>query len=227
MMLFIAPSAHLFAQDWSGEGEFGYVNNDTEAASNDTLTLKAKLGRESERWRHSARAEAIYAESESEGVTSKTADKIFVAWKSDRKLGEKHYIYSLVNYETDAVNQLDYRVNESVGYGRRLLKGPRHLLETEIGIGARQTSIDDESEDEAVLRLAADYRYNFSEQAHFTEELSVEYGHLSTVTRSVTGLSSKLQDNLASKIGYTHQRVDSDGDTQNESILAVTLVYSF
>lgn len=216
------------AQDWSGEGEFGFVSTDSDTTSSDTLTLKAKVGRETERWRHTAKAEAIYAESENElGESSTTSERFFASWKTDYKMGEKHYIYGLVNYETDEVIDLDYRVNESVGYGIRLLRGPKHLLDTEIGVGARQTSINDVREDEAVLRLAADYRYNISDSAHFSEEASIEHGSESTISRSITGLTAKIQDNLASKISYTYQHVDTNGVTSDESIFAVTLVYSF
>lgn len=216
------------AQDWSGEGELGFVSSDSETTSSDTLTMKARLERETERWRHTAKAEALYAESENEdGVSSKTAERFFASWKTDRKFGDTHYIYGLINYETDGVIDLDYRVNESVGYGISLLRGPRHFLDTEVGVGARQTRIDGVREDEGVLRLAADYRYNISDAAHFSEELSVEHGGESTITRSITGLSAKIQDNLASKISYTYQHVDTEGDTTDESIFAVTLVYSF
>ncbi|MGM0595121.1 MAG: DUF481 domain-containing protein [Pseudomonadota bacterium] len=222
-----APLGTLHAQDWSGEGELGYVTTDSETSSNDTFTLKAKVGRESELWRHTAHAEVIYAESETDGVSSKTSDRRFVSWKSDRKLGERHYIYGLVNYEADDVNQLDYRANVSVGYGNQILRGPRHKLDAEIGAGWRETKIAGLKEDEAVLRFAGDYRYNITDASHISEELSVEYGSESTVTRSVTGLSSKLKDNLASKLSYTRQRVDTDEATTDESILAVTIVYSF
>ncbi|MCW8828864.1 MAG: DUF481 domain-containing protein [Gammaproteobacteria bacterium] len=228
LALATTASGTAVAQDWSGEGEFGFVSTDSETTSSDTLTLKARIARETERWRHTAKAEALYAESENEeGISSRTSERLFASWKTDRKLGEKHYIYGLINYETDGVLDLDYRVNESVGYGIRLLRGPRHVLDTEIGVGARQTSINDVREDEGVLRLAADYRYNINDAAHISEEASVEHGSDSTVTRSITGLSAKIQGNLASKISYTYQHVDTDGDTTDESIFAVTLVYSF
>lgn len=226
LALATAPTL-LFAQDWSGEGEMGFVSSKSEDTSSDTLTLKARLNRETERWRHTAKAEANYAESEVDGVKSKTAERIYSSWKTDRKLGEKHYIYGLINYETDDIVDLDYRINESVGYGIRLLPGPRHTLDTEIGVGARQTKIAGERDDEGVVRLAADYRFQINEGARFSEELTVEHGSEATITRSITGLSTKIQGNLASKISYTHQRVDSDSETQDESIFAVTLVYSF
>lgn len=223
----MAPVSLASAQDWSGEGELGYISSDSDTASNDTFTLKARLGRETEHWRHTAKAEAIYAESTEDGVESKSADRRFLSWKSDRKLGKKHYIYGLVSYESDAINSIDYRTNESVGYGNRLLQGPVHLLDLEIGAGARQSEINGVRDDEGVLRLAADYRYNFSDNAHFTEEFSHEHGTDTRITRSVTGLSAKINNSLASKLSYTRQRTESDAATLNESIVAATLVYSF
>jgi len=223
----LAPVTLAMAQDWSGEGELGYVSSDTDTTSSESLTVKARIGRETEKWRHTAKAEAIYAKSKEDGVESKSADRRFFSWKSDRKLGKKHYIYGLVSYESDVINNIDYRTNESVGYGNRLLQGPTHLLDLEIGAGARQTETDGVRNDEGVLRLAADYRYNISDSAHVTEELSHEHGTDTRISRSVTGLSTKINSSLASKLSYTRQRTESDEATLNESIVAATLVYSF
>lgn len=221
------PVAPALAQDWSGEGELGYISNETDTTSSDTFTLKAKIGRETARWRHTAKAEATYAESEENDVKSKSADRRFFSWKTDRKLGNNHYIYGLLSYESDAINNIDYRTNESVGYGNRLLQGPTHLLDVEIGLGARQSEVDNVRNDEGVLRLAADYRYNISDNAHITEEVSYEHGTDTRIGRSVTGLSTKINGSLASKLSYTRQRTESDEATLNESTIAATLVYSF
>jgi putative salt-induced outer membrane protein YdiY len=215
------------AAEWSGEAELGYVRSDNSTATSDTLNAKAKVGSETEHWRHTARAEALFAESESDGVESKTAEKYMAGWKSERKLGQKSYWYGLINYETDRVTQLDYRVSEFLGYGFRLVKTERQTLDIEVGAGARQTSVNDESNDEAVGRLALNYLNKLSETAKFTEELSTEIGEESTITRSVTGLSAKIQDNLASKLTYTFQRVETDEASEDESIFAAALVFSY
>ena len=103
-------------------------------------------------------------------------------------------------------------------------------LDLEIGPGARQTKLDNgETDSEAIARGAAKLEWDISKTSKFTEVLTVEAGEDVTITKSVTGLSSKINGNLSMKITYTYKTTSEvpvgTDDTDTET--AVTLVYNF
>lgn len=229
--LLAVPAAALAAPDevpppWKGEAELGLVSTggNTEATS---LTAKATVVNERHRWRHTAHGEALNTSDRN----ATTAERYLLSGKSDLKITEFNYLFASVVWEKDRFSGYDYRVNETVGYGRRLVHSPAVRLDAEAGAGARQSKVTatGDTQDEALGRLAAKLAWTISDTTGFGEEVTVDIGEESTVTRSVTSLKSQVAGNLATKITFTYRnQTDTPAGTKaNDYETAVALVYSF
>ena len=103
-------------------------------------------------------------------------------------------------------------------------------LDLEAGPGARRYKITNgKSDTEFLVRGAAKYAWKITTTSKFTEDLTVESSSDTTITKSVTGLSSKINGDLAMKVTYTvkHTSDVPPGIEKTDTETAVTLVYSF
>ena len=214
------------ASTWKGNVELGILitNGNTKTKN---ITFKSQVIKESDRWRHTLKAEAL--NSSDKGTT--TAERYLASGKSDFKLSDRSYLFGLVAYENDRFSGYNYRVAETLGYGYSLIKRPALTLDLEAGAGARQSRIiiTDESRNEAVLHLAGNLGWKISDNATFTQSLSTDIAQKSTITKSVTALTNQIVGNLQSKISFTAQNNSQvpAGTTKLDTETAVTLVYNF
>lgn len=220
-----AKAADSPPEGWTAEIGLGYVRT---SGNTNTESIKgtAKAVNEIEKWRHTVNFEAL--NSSDNDVT--TAERYFLSGKSDYKYTKYNYWYGSIAYDDDRFSGYDYRVTESVGYGRRLIHEPTLSLDGEIGPGARQSKTDaGDSENEFLVRLAGNLKWKISETSNFTEDLSTEIGEDSTVSKSVTGLKANINTSLAMKLTYTvkHTSDVPVGVKNTDSEFVVTLVYSY
>lgn len=230
-ILLISGAAH--AEDlvttpeslWKASAELGYVatsgNTNTQ-----TLNAKAMASNEREKWRHKVEVSALNASDKE--VT--TAEKYTFTGQSDYKLEKPNYLFGNIAYENDRFSGYEYRVSESIGYGRRVIDNTGLNLDLEIGPGARQSKLDDgTTQNEAMARAAARLNWAVSETSAFEEYILIESGEDVTVTKSVTSLSSQINGSLSMKVTYTYKYTSEVpvgiDDTDTET--AITLVYNF
>ncbi|MCO6413053.1 MAG: DUF481 domain-containing protein [Thiogranum sp.] len=220
-----ASALEFRGTEWTGAGEIGYVAT---TGNTDTSNLTARLGVTNERdhWRHKLALEAL--NTEDDGNT--TAERYLAAWQTDYKFSEHEYLFGRVAYEDDKFSGYEYRITETVGYGRRVLNRSNMTLDLEAGPGARQSKLEDgNTENEFVARIAARYAWQISEHATFTEDLSSDIGEDATITKSITGLQARINGNLAMKLTFTVENTSDvpDGVDKTDTETAVTLVYGF
>lgn len=210
---------------WRAEIGIGYVkttgNTDTESLKGDIKAVK-----EHDKWRHNIKIEGL--NTSDSGVT--TAERYFVSGKSDYRFSKFNYWYVTAAYDDDHFSGYDYRLSESIGYGRRLLERASLTIDTEIGPGARQSKTDaGEHEDEFLLRLAGNLLWKVSEHSDFSEDLSSEIGEDNTISKSVTALSANINSNLAMKLSYMikHTSTVPPGIDKTDTETVVTIVYKY
>lgn len=210
---------------WKGEAELGFIstsgNTDTE-----TLNAKAKIINERDKWKHTARIEATRA-SDSGTVT---AQRNFVSAKTDFKFSERGYVFGLLQYEDNRFSGFDYQASLIMGYGRKLIKRDNLTLDAEVGVGTRQSELDSGvKNDEGILYGGMEVDWKISKSANFNEKLTIESGDDATISKSVSGLKTKINSKLASKITYTIKHVSEVpvGVEKTDKEIAVTLVYNF
>ena len=217
------PDAAMSGATWKGNVEIGFVMT-TGNTETETLNAKAKAETDREKWRHTINLEALNSSDQSVS----TAERYMLSGQSSYKMGAKNFFFALVSYEDDRFSGYDYRVTESIGYGRRVLGEPALTLDLEIGPGARQSKLDSgKSEDELMARGAAKLMWKVSNTSKFTEDLTTEVGEDVTVTKSVTALSAKVNGSLSTKLSYTIKNTSDvpPGFHKTDSEMAVTLVF--
>lgn len=212
---------------WKASVEFGLVNT-TGNTETQTITSKAKVELDKVQWRHSAAFESLSSSDEA----GTTAERYEVNGQSNYKIGasKRNYLFFMINYEDDRFSGYDYRATETIGYGRRVVEEPSLTLDLEIGPGARQSELENgDSEDEGLLRGAAKLAWKISGTSSLTEDLSVEAGEDTTISKSVTALTAKINSSLATKVTYTVKNTsDVPVDTEKtDTETAVTLIYTF
>jgi putative salt-induced outer membrane protein len=225
--------AVAFAAPWSGEFGLGYLAT---SGNTDTSSVNAKLGLEyvEGAWKNSFLATAMGATDVDDTTNEErsTAERYLAANKLDYNFTERDYAFFALEWEKDLFGAVRQRTSQTVGYGRHVLVGPEHLLDLEVGVGARQNRLNDAirtKEDDAIARFAGKYIWNLSETSAFQQTLKVETGDTNTYTESVTELKMSIVGNLFAALAYTI-RNNSDvpaGTKKTDTLTAVNLSYAF
>lgn len=210
---------------FTGSVELGYLAS---SGNSETTSLNSKLvlQYEQEVWRHGFMAQAIRATTDD----TLTAERYQAAAKSDYKFSEYNYLFATVNYVKDEFSGYQRRLSEAVGYGRRLIETTDHVLDVEIGVGARQVELVDGTEQsDGIVRFSGNYQWAITDSSSFTQTLAVEAGDANTFSESVSSLTANLMGNLALKVSYTI-RSNSEvpvGTEETDTYTAVSLLYTF
>ena len=229
-VLLLAPLA-LLAQEteetgpWAGKATLGYLatsGNTENATLNTGLEVSYTVGN----WVHLAEAFALNA-SENEATSAEAYE---LGWKSERRLTEHDFLYGRLQWRKDRFGGYATQFSQTIGYGRRLIDAEKHKLNAELGLGGRQSELQDATEeDEIVYTGGLFYQWQFSETAEFRQSLTAEAGDENTYSQSVTAVSAKLFGDLALVASYTIKH-NSDVPPQTEKsdrYSALSLEYAF
>lgn len=225
----LAPISLLAQEEstdpWSGKATLGYLatSGNTE---NSTLNTGVEVGFATGKWQHFAKAFALHA-SENE-IT--TAEAYELGWKTERNLTDVDFVFGRLDWRKDNFGAFDTQFAQTVGYGRRLIKTDTQLLNVEIGVGARQSELQNGiTENETIFRGGAYYKWKFSETAEFRQDLTAESGAENTYLESITAVSAKLLGQLALVASYTikHNTDVPPLTEKSDTYTALSLEYVF
>jgi putative salt-induced outer membrane protein len=230
IVMALAVSFSSMAQEepespWSGKATLGYLatSGNTE---NSTLNTGVEVGFETGAWQHFAAAAAIHAK-ESETTT---AEAYALGWKTERNLTDTDFIFGRLDWRKDRFSGYDSQFSQTVGYGRRVFDTDQHVLNVEVGVGARQSKLlSGITESEAIFRGGAYYKWLLSETAEFRQDVTTEAGSDNTYVESVTAISAKLLGDLALVASYTIKH-NTDVPVlveKTDTYTALSLEYSF
>lgn len=210
---------------WSISAELGAVIN---SGNTDSKSFNGRFGAgyEIAKWRHTLALEATGVEES--GVTTK--ERYLASYKADYKFSARDYWFFALRGERDRFSGYKYQLSESTGYGCRILDTPTQRFDAEIGPGARQSELDDGTEEnELIARGAIAYIWHISDTSSFSEDLVVQAGESNTETESVTGLKVKINSSLALKLTYTlkHNSDVPEGNKNTDTITSINLVYDY
>jgi putative salt-induced outer membrane protein len=221
-----APAAAAEPESpWSGKVSLGYLST---SGNTDTTTYKTafEVAYEKNKWKHQLSGGANGAED----TDVATAESYQMAWKTDYSFTERDYVYGLINWNKDRFSGVTEQLSESIGYGRRVIESPSHILNLEIGAGNRDADLsNDTSESGAIVRGGLDYTWLFSETSGFSQKLNVETGSDNTYIESISELRARLVGDLAIVLSYT-VRDNSDvpmGNVNTDKLTAVSIEYAF
>ncbi len=228
LLIFALFATTGHAQDeegFSGRIALGYLATSGNS-ENENLSTNFGLEWNYAPWQHSLSGLAVTASSNN--VT--TAESYSLDWQSNYDLNERSYAFGLVAWSDDKFSGYRKQVREAVGYGRRFIDTERHRLNGEAGGGVRQADLSDgRTQDEAIIRLNADYVWSISETSEFRQTLAIESGSDNAYTESMTSLTADIFGDIALVVSYTIKN-NSDVPVDREktdTFTAVSLEYSF
>lgn len=226
MSLLLMASPLVHAGDWKGEAAAGLLSTsgNSETQSVNGKILLDYLGGP---WKNAFTAVALNS-GDDEGTT---AERYTVGDKLDYNFTERDYLFGALDYEKDLFGGFRERTAETAGYGRHLLTGPVHLLDAEIGGGARQTEEQGtgDKESEAIGRIGGKYQWTISQTSAFAQSLKVESGSSNTFTEAVSELKLSIVGNLFASVSFT-ARNNSEVPPETEktdTVTALSLSYTF
>jgi putative salt-induced outer membrane protein len=209
-----------------GAAALGYLSTsgNTEATNlNSSLKIAWDLDGP---WSHNWTALAIKASTDD--VT--TAEAYAAGYKATRDISATSYLFFSGDWRQDEFSGYDRQVTEAVGYGRRLIDSPRHVLAVEGGAGAKQSDlITGEELDEAIVRGGLDYLLTISESSSFNQKVLIEQGDDNRYTESTSALKTRIVGNLALVLSYVIKN-NSDvpvGIENTDRFTAISLEYGF
>lgn len=226
---------------WSGEASAGVVatsgNSETQSSN-----ARIQVVYTSELWRNTLEGSALQASStqtnELTGAEESkvTTERYTLGDKADFNFTERDYAFLALEFEKDLIGPIRERTSETAGYGRKILTGPDHLLEAEVGAGMRQTETQVTptapiavKEDDAIGRGRLGYRWNFREDSYLGETFKVESGKSNTTMESVTEAKLSLVGKLFALASYTvRQNTDvPPGTEKTDTVTAFSLGWTF
>lgn len=224
-------SGQVMAEDakdgvWSGEASLTYILNrgNTEG---ETFGGKAKTVGDWLKWRVTGKLEGLNQSDD----TGRTGERYFGSAKLDRKFSEVSYVFVLLEHEDDRFSGYHYQTSLSAGYGRTVINSDAHKLSLEGGPGYRRSEVEanDKLEEEGFVRGALDYKWTISPSSTFSEELSVEVGDESTISKSSTKLKTKINSSFSLTLGYDikHNSDAPEGTKNSDRTTYATLDYTF
>ncbi|MCH8502428.1 MAG: DUF481 domain-containing protein [Aliidiomarina sp.] len=223
---------------WRASAEVGVL---IRSGNTDSRSWKGKLDleRDTLNWRQRAVMDYYRQERKTyEGTSVVDADRLFLSGQGNRKFANStHSSFFLYgSYEDDALNSFEYQSTVAAGYGTRWLISDAMFTDFEIGPGYSYDKIrgTGETDGDFIIRMAANYEWQISETARFTQLVSTEIGDDNTRSRAVGALTANINSRLAMRFSLTlthnstvfeqaNGRIPEKLDTET----AVTLVYTF
>lgn len=210
---------------WESNLELGSVAT---SGNTDTSSLNGKFDtlRKGQTWDFGFKLEAFT--SKDQGETSN--EKYYTEVQLNRNFTEHSYLAMRTDYEQDRFSGYDYQTTASVGLGYRAIDANDMHLDLEAAPGHRRDRVSDGPlEQEGLIRLSANYSWGFETGTEFTQLLITEQSNSNSSYKSETGMKSRINGHLATKLAYTIEHNDQvpEGTENTNSTFSVTFVYGF
>jgi len=212
---------------WAGDVGLGYIASNGNTRSS-TANAKLSLVYTNDAWQNTFLGTALGTSSNSVS----TGEQYGASDKLDYNFTPNDYALVSVEWFKDVKGPIEERLVESIGYGRRVLTGPVHLLDVDAGVGANQQTANDAVEDKSrdvIGRFAGKYTWKISDTSNFGEALKIETGSSNTFTESITELKFTLVGNVFASASYTLRNNTNvpAGARKIDTITALNLSYAF
>ncbi|WP_337842353.1 DUF481 domain-containing protein [Rheinheimera sp.] len=220
---------------WSTTAELGAIttSGNTKGTS---VTGKIDSSHEMEHWSNEYSLSAFYKRDETttdDGNTliQTSAERYAASAKGGYRLDSdsaRLFIYG--SHIDDRFGAYTEYSTVAIGYGDQIFKTKDMSLDGEIGPGyARGKTDAGEQENGLLVRSAATFRWQLSDNARFKQTVALEYGEDNKRTVAESSLTSKLNGRLQMKAAFSVQN-DSKvpvGKQKTDTQTSLTLVYSF
>lgn len=227
-IVFIAASAPAVALTNGADGELnlGYVSSSGNSES-ESLTLSSKVSWGDE---HGILQKAELKAFSGSQDGRQSAEKYFLAYQLNRSVSDAHSVFGRAAYDDDRFSGYDYQATMTLGWAALWTMSGTQKLDTEVGLGYRINKFDDGDQDEEpVLRLAADYSIELTDNTSFEQSLSSEIGDDTTISKSASDLRVAMSDVLIVKLSLNlkHYSKPLNGNENLDRVTTVSIGYKF
>ena len=229
-LLFLHQAAPLAGQDdqrtWSGEINLGgsLATGNTDRTAFDA-TLKAQFRTEHLEDRYLLSVEFA----DENGAT--TAQRILTAIESRVDFTEDNYFFGYLEYDDDRFSGFSYEINAAVGTGFRSDFSFGLLISAQLGPGFRLSKRQDtnQSESQETIRGSIGLEHSLSKNALITDDLVVTWDKDRFKVENTFALTSKLLDNLSSRVSFNIRHNDSPpfGTKSTDTLTRISIIYEF
>ncbi len=211
---------------WSGQAEVGFLASRGNNSSSST-TISITTYYRQPYLKHTLKGEIYLAKSQGE----KTSESFSLDYKIDYLTDKKGYIFNLTSYNRDKFSNISARVADVVGYGRHLIKNKKHTLDSEYGLGIRQTRYIDKTKKskEPAGYFALHYKRKLTKTTTLKEDLSILTGKDNTFSELKTALDVQMTKRLSLSVKYTlhHNQKTQIGFKKTGMVMSINLVGDF
>lgn len=210
---------------WLGELALGIVNT---SGNTRTRSVNARGAVEYRAARWGNRLSALAFSGTRDGLS--TDERYSAANKTDLRFDERNYAYTNLAYDNDRFAGVAERYAATVGYGRKVLLGPTHRLDVEVGVGANRTrDQDDLYETAAIGTIGGKYVWTISPNAEFTQTLRTEAGVTNIYVNPISALKLTIVGNLFATFNHEiRYNTEVPADTRHvDQISTINLGYAF
>jgi putative salt-induced outer membrane protein len=155
------------------------------------------------------------------------AQRLYTVGSATYNMTPDTFILTRAAHEDDRFSGYDSQSDLSVNYGQNLLREQATMdWNYSIGAGVRTSRTPTDDFEEAILRVATEYQWNISDNAMFSQTLSVEAGDESSIGRSESAIQSDISNNMSMKfsVKLKHQTEVPFGRKKTDSEASVTLL---
>ncbi|MFG6667716.1 YdiY family protein [Halomonas sp. HNIBRBA4712] len=210
--------------NFTGDAELGFTHLSGNTDSQ-TLIGKTRLTWLTGDLTHSLRGEVRNVTKD--GETS--AEQYLLAGRERYDFSGPHYLFGFARWEKDRFAGYDQQLSVIGGYGRQLLTGERHSLSLEAGPGYRNDRLREHGNEQlAVAYSAMAYRFGFSEETEFEQEMSVEYTDQNTTSRSFTALTARVSSRISMRLSHEikhNSQPPPDASERTDNTTSASLLY--
>ena len=207
--LFAASTAQA---QWTGKAELGVMvsSGNAEATSANT---KFDLAHESEKWRQTIYAGALYG---ANGEFT-TAERFEARYQLDYKINDRLSWFGALRGEEDRFSGFVYQATVSTGAAYKFIDNPTTKFAGSLGAGYRTLKeevliktdagevierIEGESESDPVIVLGSTFEHNFNETTKLTNKMLAESGSDNTAVQDDISLQVNMNKTLALAVGF-------------------------
>ncbi|MFC4700254.1 YdiY family protein [Glaciecola siphonariae] len=217
------------------DGEFGFIltTGNTETTS---IALGINASQELEQWSNVYLLEGLYKEdsdvnADGEEFSRVTEQKFFASAQANYKLtNPDHRLFGFASYEDNRLGAFAYQGTIAAGWNQLVWEDKSSSFDYSVGPGYSFAETQEgESVNGAIIRGAANYVWNISDTAKFTQTFSTEYGSDNVKSRAETALTAQIAGDLSLKVSvkFDHNTDVAEGREKLDTETAATLVYNF
>jgi putative salt-induced outer membrane protein len=191
--LFFSYNTRLFAKDWSSSIESG-ATIENGNSNTQLYYARVKVNHEfRDRWKN-----ILDSRGENKKENNKRSKEEYRVNNQTRySINKLNYSFVELEYIDDRYGGYDYRVSETFGLGKNIIKKDDLSFTVQSSFGARQIRFSDsDKEESAVIRFGSNLNWKFNSNVSFNEDFDISFDKNARIIKSDASLKVMMSKSL-------------------------------